>query len=625
MSNSNQNDYKFAAHPQVVKNKPRYRQGSKKHQYQNLMFERRVVRGNTYSPYMVAQNEVEEAAPRARAKFQPKRQDQEVPEAYNANEVDQEIRSGELQPPPGVDYRYNGACTDDGVTTETDLPPCHEATTQTEYIIPKIIPDLSMPVYTGKDKETQIYQEGEDSIFDFDYEAEPIARAIATKVLEESQIEVVEEEELDVMKKRQEFLLQKAKETSGNLQNLEQREQKKAAENLSLIQQRRKQKDLMIDVHQHLVSRVYAKRYLSDTLRASFEILETMGAYLDEGEKEVKVNFLPWLFDETMTSLQSAAIKNRMVVSLESSVQAELIKVHKLTVNTERERRRVEEEERQRLQREREERRRLKLEYKLKKMEDARLFNLEKLLMETFVDTGDRDNEIVNISEIDGTDANGSKSIGMKGGLLGELYSFIKEISNDERFKLTSNEKIGDVIEKLFSQFVGLGWTVMIGLRQEFSTNFKALFDDYEPGDLTLEYLRDLDVSEREQAIEYILRHYVSTYFESINSSLAVIQEKHIVAMRPVIIPETPEVEEGEPKEEDEEDGSQEKTEENNVENPKNQEEEIPPEDKAEEEPVPEVEEVHEPTEEEIEAENYLSFIKTAFVRLFSPNCGINL
>ena len=39
----------------------------------------------------------------------------------------------------------------------------------------KKIPDLSMPVYTGMEKETQIYPDDPDgNLFDFDYESEPI-------------------------------------------------------------------------------------------------------------------------------------------------------------------------------------------------------------------------------------------------------------------------------------------------------------------------------------------------------------------------------------------------------------------------------------------------------------------
>ena len=66
LSNTGEN-YKFEAPPQVVRTKNRYRpdqtpvQTKSRYQYQNLMFEKRVVRGNTHSTYMAGRSEVEEA------------------------------------------------------------------------------------------------------------------------------------------------------------------------------------------------------------------------------------------------------------------------------------------------------------------------------------------------------------------------------------------------------------------------------------------------------------------------------------------------------------------------------------------------------------------------------------
>lgn len=60
-------DYGFSAQPHVVRAKKKYRTSDGQpfdqevYRYQNLMFEKRVVRGNTYSQYMVANSEVEEA------------------------------------------------------------------------------------------------------------------------------------------------------------------------------------------------------------------------------------------------------------------------------------------------------------------------------------------------------------------------------------------------------------------------------------------------------------------------------------------------------------------------------------------------------------------------------------
>ena len=119
------------------------------------MFEKRVVRGNTYSQYMVATSEVEEAPlQRARQRRNPikRNTNNSFDDNRDHESADYNYRGMTLAPPEGCSFAESYTC--ENVETETDLPPCHDATTQTEWIIEKIIPDLSMPVYTGVEKET---------------------------------------------------------------------------------------------------------------------------------------------------------------------------------------------------------------------------------------------------------------------------------------------------------------------------------------------------------------------------------------------------------------------------------------------------------------------------------------
>lgn len=306
-----------------------------------------MVRGNTYSAYMVGQSEADEAKQpiivrRGRGRAGTKQGGFSSAEGEVLRTSDgMTTRGGDFhfQPPQDANYRFEAACTDDNVETETDLPPCHEATTQTEYIIPKLIPDLSMPVYTGIDKETQIYP-GE-SLFDFDYECEPISRVIVSKILEESQIEVVEEEELASMKKRQEDLKKRAEETANNLISLEDRERNKAKANEKLISERKARKEKLVDVHQHLVSRVYSKRFLGDLTRCSFDILDNMCAFMDEEVKEVHDDFLPWLVSETTQNLNRGAEAKEVIAKGLQEVEKNIREGHREAVAVEMEKRRI--------------------------------------------------------------------------------------------------------------------------------------------------------------------------------------------------------------------------------------------------------------------------------------------
>lgn len=560
------------------------------------MWEKRVVRGNTYSSYMVAQRELEEMDSGKRKKRRRIQRNQD--ENYNDMEGtnDYEYTGMMIAPPPGCSFAE--AYTDEGVETETDLPPCHDATTQTEFVIEKKLPDLSMPVYTGVHKETQIY--ASENLFDFDYEAEPVVQVLVTRCLEESRIEVVEEEELRVLKERQEHLQRINDQEEQDRRDLEERERQKDKRNKDRNDQRRRKKREMIDTHQHMISRVYTKRFLGDVHTSAFEILENMCMFMDEGEKEIKDNFMPWLYQQTLQISKGRHQSTKETDHVIDGLNNGILATHRHSVFSEMERRRLAKEEEERLLREREERRRKKLEFKLKRREDRRLYYKEADITEMFISKGDVDNEIVNISDFDGSDAGGNKSIGFRGGLIGEYYLFMKKLKSNEKFQNVqfNNNIIANLWESLFGEFVTQGWTVYIGLKLEFERNYKEIVEDFQFGSFDLEYVRSIDdPDEYDHTIDFILKHYVSVFFTGIWPKLALNQEKELAKLRP------PEPIEGgggeeEPKEEGEE-------EEDDDEKEPEEEKKVEPEEPAQEE---EAEEEQEETDKE-----YREFQEFAF------------
>ncbi len=236
--------YDFSAQPKMVRAKiQKYpateiatqvhdEEFEKRFKYQNLMFEKRVVRGNTYSEYVKSKEDEllyrsnqqtsmrggggAAAAAASRNAIDPKLQN-----SFNQTTLDVDpVENWADQPPQGKAYAK--CYVEPSLLAETDLPPSHDATTQTDFIIEKEIPDLSIPKYNPISKETQIYP-GELP-FDFEYEAEPLIQVLMTRILEESRIEVLEEQELIAMKKRQEYIILHKMEVKRRLDVLEQRE-----------------------------------------------------------------------------------------------------------------------------------------------------------------------------------------------------------------------------------------------------------------------------------------------------------------------------------------------------------------------------------------------------------------
>ena len=497
------------------------------------MFEKRVVRGNTYSSYMVAQTELEDAAALHASKNQ--RQARLAPRAsHDSAELEhhqqQKVVSGDPEAPPGCQNKQ--AYTDAGVETETDLPPCHDATTQTEWVIEKKLPDLSMPVYTGVHRETQIY--ANEGLFDFDYEAEPIVQVIVTRVLEESQIEVVEEEELKVLKKRQRHLRRINDREEEEKRAIEQKEREKETANQDRNSKARRKKQISIDTHKHLISRVYTKRFLGGIKEAAFEILENMCMFLDEGEKSVRDEFMPWLYTQTLQNIVKTSGSERKLDGWVKGIEDVVLGTHRHSVFSEMERRRLEAEENQRQLDERNARRARKLAYKLKRREDRRLYHIHNEIVEKFIDKGEDDNLTVNICDFDGSDAGGNRGVGFRGGVIGELYLFLQKLISLEKFKhidLNANDLIEDLWEGMFNAgFIRDGWTVMVGLRLEFEKNYQNEIDEeFEFGQFSLGNLRTIDdQGQYERVVGFVLEHFMSTYFYGVYKGMREKQTKDL-------------------------------------------------------------------------------------------------
>jgi hypothetical protein len=203
--------------------------------------------------------------------------------------------------------------------------------------------------------------------------------------------------------------------------------------------------------------------------------------------------------------------------------------------------------------------------------------------MENFVNKGDDDQDIVNISDFDGSDADGIKSIGFRGGVIGEFYRFIKQLKTNSKFDsvdFTDEEVIQDLWAEVSREFIPDGWTMMIGLNPEFEANFANQMGEFSINDLTPNYVREQEYDEDyDLAVEYILKHYTSVFDFKQMPELQVFQEKQLAKLRP-----EPEKEEGEEEDGGAEEGGEEEAGEGEEESPNGEAEEENVAEEAEEE-----------------------------------------
>lgn len=272
----------------------------------NIMFDRRVVRGNTYAAQVVTQN--------AQREVERLRQENERAMRREALRRRREMKSKPRTPPPVDGRTHADAQTENYLEELTDRPVEVQAETQTEPFLDRPPSPLFMPAKSGVDKDTQI---GARDLFDFDLEVKPILEVLVGKTLQVSMLELMEEEELEAIHKRQMEFEQMRNAELMEVQRLEAEASRRYAEKQRRLKQEKERKRLQEELQEKVSARSFAKNYLADLSEAVFTSLEETGHFYDPVHREVDEVFMPWLMakvvDEVGAQNNSRALADELV------------------------------------------------------------------------------------------------------------------------------------------------------------------------------------------------------------------------------------------------------------------------------------------------------------------------
>jgi hypothetical protein len=265
----------------------------------NLMYDRRVMRGNTYGGVVVPPQELAKALPSKRKK------------KYISPEMDSifNIRP-EVERREGIDLSQYLISKEDANGGDTRVEV--HITTQTDVFDDLPPPAPYVPLKTGVDVATQI--EVEDNLFKFDLEVQPILEVLVGKTLEQSLLEVQEEEELSHLKKRKEDLEKEKVLEEERITGMERAEQVKWEEK----EVHRLSETDRVAREQVLEQKVWAS-YMSKTLvdepfiNTVFDTLEDKGVFVDPVRRSVEEEFMPWVLHAVGGQLDRVAMSRRMV------------------------------------------------------------------------------------------------------------------------------------------------------------------------------------------------------------------------------------------------------------------------------------------------------------------------
>jgi len=293
--------YTFASQPRPVQQRKKYREPVQTQvdtaaPYGNIMYDRRIVRGNTYAQHTLPasaqpdpieiqkrQEARRRAIARKRAKDQLRPRSPEAVEGRKHIDVQTELYLEEL----------------------TDRVEEADVDTQTDAFLDRPPSPLFIPAKTGVDVATQIL-EGE--LFDFDIEVKPILEVLVGKTVEQALLEVMEEEELSNLRAQQRRFEELRNAELVETQRLEEQERRHREEKERRMRQQAEVLKKEKETAEKIAARAFAQAYLSDLVPSVFGSLNENGYFYDPVERDVETYFLPWLMDQVEMKLDQSRV-----------------------------------------------------------------------------------------------------------------------------------------------------------------------------------------------------------------------------------------------------------------------------------------------------------------------------
>ncbi|XP_031717683.1 radial spoke head protein 3 homolog [Anarrhichthys ocellatus] len=288
-------NYIFSSRPRPVENRSRYKEPPTEQThstYGNIMYDRRVVRGNTYVQHIIP------------IIAQPDTVEVQIQQQIRRRALARKQARGQLRTntPEAVQGRKHiDVQTEQYLEELSDIIVAKDIECQTDDFLDRPTTPLFIPAKSGKDVETQI-EEGE--LFDFDREVQPVLELLVGKTIEQSLGEVMEEEELACLRAQQRAFKELRNNELAEVLRLQEQERRRSEEKERRIAHQKEVLKKEKEVAEKIAARACSKQYLSDLLPAVFTSLRGHGYFYDPVEKDIETNFIPWLMDEVNNSLE---------------------------------------------------------------------------------------------------------------------------------------------------------------------------------------------------------------------------------------------------------------------------------------------------------------------------------
>jgi radial spoke head protein 3 len=354
-----QEKFSYSAQPHAapLKQKTKYRDenpaAEDPQNSQNIMYDARVVRGNTYSAKVLSGSMKKELENATTTKRFPRKQ---------MNRLGSTRRSAT---PPPVDGRSHMVMqTEDFFEELTDRPIEQDAETQTQPFLDRPASPLFVRAKIGYDVSTQI-ENGD--LFDFNTEVEPILEVLVGKTLHVAMLEIMQEEELEAIRAQQEEFETIRNVELAEVQRLEAEIKRKALEKERRLTQEKQRLEDRRRLEETIAARQFTNQFLGDLHVDVFDNLEEEGHFYDPVKREIEENFMDLVRQGTLQGAIDYDVAATIMLEIfeEARLQARafesecirLRKEYKLQLAMERKQREAEDAERRKQEAEEETRR----------------------------------------------------------------------------------------------------------------------------------------------------------------------------------------------------------------------------------------------------------------------------
>ncbi|XP_076872826.1 radial spoke head protein 3 homolog isoform X2 [Brachyhypopomus gauderio] len=257
------------------------------------MYDRRVVRGNTYAQHILP-------ATSQADKVEIQKQ-QEARRRAMARKREKEEQFHSRTPEALEGRKHTDVQTELYLEELSDHIEDVSVECQTDAFLDKPATPLFIPAKTGKDVATQI-EEGE--LFHFDVEVQPVLEVLVGKTVEQALLEVMEEEELACLRAQQHAFQELRNAELVEVQRLEEQERRRREEKDRRIKQQRAVLEKEKETAEKIAARAFARHYLADLLPSVFTTLRDHGYFYDPVQRDVETGFIPWLMEEVGYALE---------------------------------------------------------------------------------------------------------------------------------------------------------------------------------------------------------------------------------------------------------------------------------------------------------------------------------